>query len=188
MKLNHGLMESVLNDILPYLEEHRDRILLQGVSLKPEQAQAAQYYFGIEHPEYIRYMIVDLVPPLIPRNVMETLVQKYQWVFHLPRCGKWEEAAFQFGRMHPEEDGLTLGPAIYFRRNVFRPELMAHALVHVRQFEITGGSSMDMKPYFRRYLKEYFLKGFHKVSFEIEAREKSAKSDMLVFAGTDSMI
>ena len=123
------------------------RILREGVPLSPAQLDDA-HRLGVAEPERVRTLTLDLVP--------------------LPGGGLVKA----FGRLTGDRwdctAGLTARYGIYLRAEYAHlRRLLAHELVHTRQYEQLGG----IRPFLRQYLHECLTVGYVSAPMEQEASE-----------------
>jgi len=134
---------------VPWVRRHEERIRDQGEPLD-ERWKGVAAEIGVLDWDAVRYLVVDEVP--------------------LPAVG----LVRVFARIARQEmmsiGGMTLGPSIYLTPEVLgNPEVLAHELVHVRQYERLGG----VAPFLRRYFEEYFVYGYEDSPLELEANTRA---------------
>jgi len=124
----------------------RWRALRRGSPLSADQLRIAAAA-GVAHPERIRLWVMPRVP--IPG-------------------GEWSDrVAARLGLPGSNVDGLTLGHAIFIRRGVVSPLLLAHECRHVHQCEIAG----SLGAFLAAYMREVARHGYHAAPMEVDARE-----------------
>jgi hypothetical protein len=125
--------------------EQEQLILREGVPLN-ENEMADANLIGVREPTRVRLLQLDSVPT--PTNPIL----------------KGAAAAIHF--LTPETRGLTLRYAIFVRSDCWRDRaLIAHELVHTRQYERLGG----ILPFLRQYLLECITIGYPAGPLEQEA-------------------
>jgi hypothetical protein len=128
-----------------WAEEQEQLILGKGVGLNEAQMADARC-IGIAAPECVRRLQVDEIP--------------------LPEHPGLSAAAKATGLLTPATAGLTLRYGIFIRSAVWGVrDLVAHELVHVRQYEQFGGFA----PFLRQYLWECVTQGYTQAPLEQEA-------------------
>jgi hypothetical protein len=128
-----------------WAEEQEQLILGKGVGLNEAQMGDARC-IGIAAPERVRLLQVDEIP--------------------LPEHPGLCDAAKATGLLSPATAGLTLHFGIFIRSSFWSTrDLVAHELVHVRQYEQFGGFA----PFLRQYLWECVTLGYTKAPLEQEA-------------------
>jgi hypothetical protein len=129
-----------------WAEEQEQLILAQGVALTEAQMVDARRV-GVNAPECVRLLKVEQIP--------------------LPYHPQLRQAAQESGLLSPETAGLTLRYGIFIRSPFWGAcDLVAHELVHVRQYEQFGG----LEPFLRQYLWECLTLGYTKAPMEKEAQ------------------
>lgn len=121
------------------------RILRLGKPLDAAAAEAARRA-GVRHPERVRTLCVDSVPPALPRLLR-------RWAERL----RWGPSAVA---------GMALGYGIFLRADqLHRADLLLHELAHTAQYERLG-----FRPFLRAYLHECLTSGYPLGALESEAR------------------
>ena len=144
-----GMRRLLLPLMLPaacaWIAGQERRILADGVPLTPAQFADARA-LGVVHPERVRLLCLDRIP--LPAN---PLVRK---------LGLWT------GTLSEHTRGLSARYGIFLRAP-FRDDrgLLAHELVHTRQYERLGG----VRPFLRRCLYECLTVGYAAADMEWEA-------------------
>jgi hypothetical protein len=134
-----------------WAEEHESLILEQGVALTEAQMSDARG-IGVAAPERVRLLQLEEIP--------------------LPEHPGLHAAAKATGLLSPDTAGLTLRYGILIRSPFWGArDLVAHELVHVRQYEQFGGFA----PFLRQYLWECITLGYSKAPMERGARAIAAK-------------
>ena len=120
-------------------------ILCDGVPLRDAQLADARR-IGIAHPERVRVLHVATIPPRM-HPVLRFLAAK-------------------FGLRFDGTIGMALGYGIFIGEwHLESRALLAHELVHVRQYERLGFAS-----FLRQYLRECLCEGYPQGALEAEAR------------------
>lgn len=128
-----------------WAREQERVICVQGRPLSAAQMADARQ-IGVAQPERVRILAVREIPP--PAD---------------PALAAAAEAA---GLIFPTASGLTLGYGIYVRADRLADrQLVAHELVHTRQYERFGGS----EAFLRQYLEECLTVGYAQAPLEREA-------------------
>jgi hypothetical protein len=128
-----------------WAEGQEQLILGKGVGLNEAQMADARS-IGIAAPERVRLLQIDEIP--------------------LPEHPGLRAAAKATGLLSPATAGLTLHYGIFIRSPFWSArDLVAHELVHVRQYEQLGGFAS----FLRRYLWECVTLGYSKAPMEQEA-------------------
>ncbi len=121
------------------------RILATGVPLTPAQLADARA-LGVAHPERVRVLCLPRIP--LPTNPL------------VRRLGLWT------GVLSMQTRGLSARYGIFIRTPPGLDRgLLAHELVHTRQYEQLGG----IRPFLRRYLHECLTVGYAAADMEWEA-------------------
>jgi len=156
---NHGLLALVpiLTPIATaWVAQQERRILRNGLPLSPQQLAMARE-IGVMHPDRVRLLRVDRVPQ--PGG---------------PILG----AAARLARLRTDDaSGMTMRYGIFIRSDRWdNTGLVAHELVHTRQYEQLGG----IRPFLRQYLAECLSSGYLASSLELEAcRDAEAYQDQV---------
>ena len=142
--------ESLLPLAADWAAEQEKSILREGVPLSEEEALDA-VAIGVREPQRIRLLRVEAVP--------------------MPTHPQLRAAAETIHFLSPETRGLALQYGILLRWDCWRERpLIAHELVHVRQYERLGG----ITPFLRQYLLECLTIGYANAPMELEAAEVAA--------------
>jgi len=129
------------------------RILKEGEPLTESQLALARRV-GVSRPQRVRLLRVEQ----IPRPSNPALVA----------------AADATGLLSPYTTGLTIHYGIFIRADSWGDvRLLAHELVHIRQYERTGG----IYPFLRQYLLECVTDGYPDAPMEKEAVQTA---DMII--------
>ncbi|WP_233219380.1 DUF4157 domain-containing protein [Photobacterium sp. GB-3] len=141
------LTESI-NAILPAATEYvkqQEKIAQEKGEPLNEQALAIAKRIGIQHPEKVHVYYSNTLPfPTDP-----TLAQ----------------LAKKSGYAGPNMAGYTYGYGIWIKnKERDNRELLAHELIHVRQFEQRG-----VQEQIRQYLMQIYIYGYNSTPLEIEA-------------------
>lgn len=124
---------------------HERRILRSGAPLSESQLILARRV-GVAHPERVRLLAVERVPPMTPL---------------LRRAGE----SLGFSTAHTI--GMTLRYGIFIRSDHWTERrLLVHELAHVAQYERLGGFAA----FLRRYLRECIDPGYPFGALELEAQ------------------
>ena len=124
------------------LERH---VLANGVPLTLTQLADARA-LGVAHPERVRVLCLKQIP--LPANRL------------VRRLGLWT------GILSGQTSGLSARDGIFIRAPFGRNRgLLAHELVHTRQYEQLGG----IRPFLSRYLHECLTVGYAAADMEWEA-------------------
>lgn len=155
MQLSNPITHEEFDSLLPlactWAEEQEQLILEQGVALNDDQMADARR-IGVAAPERVRLLQVEEIP--------------------LPFHPQLRQAAQKTGLLSPETAGLTLRYGIVIRSPFWDArDLVAHELVHVWQYEQSGGFA----PFLRQYLWECLTLGYAKAPMEQEAQAIAAK-------------
>lgn len=127
------------------------RILVEGVPLNPVQFADARA-LGVADPGRVRVLCLDRLP--LPVNPF------------VQRLGLWT------GLLSRQTSGLSARYGIYLRAPLAKDRaLLAHELVHTRQYEKLGG----IRPFLRRYLHECLTVGYHASDMEWEASDAASR-------------
>jgi hypothetical protein len=128
-----------------WAESIEKRILREGVPLTDVELADARV-LGVREPQRVRLLLLSRVP--MPEDL----------------ALRTAAAAIQF--LTPATRGLTLRYGIFVRSDCWRErELIAHELVHTRQYERLGG----ILPFLRQYLMECLTIGYPQAPLEQEA-------------------
>lgn len=139
------LVALILPAVCAWGRRHERDILRRGQPLDAAGMAAAKRA-GVKHPERVRTLTVDCVPPALPRPLR-----------HLASRLRWGPTATA---------GMALGHGIFIRRDqAQRPGLLLHELAHIAQYERLG-----FRPFLRAYLKECLTSGYPLGPLESEAR------------------
>ena len=126
------------------------RILKEGVPLDAGQLGVARA-LGVARPERIRLLVLPRLP--LPHNAL------------MRRLGLWTSG------LSTETIGLSARYGIFLRSPYHcDSQLLAHELIHTRQYERLGG----LRPFLRQYLRECFTEGYLFAPLEQEARDATA--------------
>ena len=130
-----------------WLARQERRILAEGVPLDADQLADARA-LGVAAPERVRVLCLPRLP--LPDNRLVRVV------------------ALRTGTLATGTVGLSARYGI-FLREPYRHErrLLAHELVHTRQYERLGG----IRPFLRQYLRECLTVGYQQAPMEWEAIE-----------------
>src|SRR4051812_38164019 len=142
-------LESQLPVLLPraiaWAEAEETRALESGTVLTPGEAMIARSV-GVAHPERVRIETVDAMPA--------------------PSDPMLQAAIRHAAMLGPETRGLTLGHAIFMRRDERSVRLLSHELRHVYQYERLGSISAFLEV----YLRELLAFGYGEAPLEVDAR------------------
>ena len=142
-------LKSKLPLLLPraiaWAEAEESRVLASGEGLDPEDVGLARAV-GVSHPHRVRIALVDAIPtpsdPMLQSAIRET------------------------GLLGPDTRGLTLGHAIFMRRDEKSRRLLSHELRHVYQYERAG----SIAAFLPVYLTQMLDVGYRDAPLEIDAR------------------
>ena len=142
-------MKSQLPLLLPlavrWADSEAARVLASGAALD-ETGRSIAASVGVSHPERVRFELVDAIPapahPMLQAAIRET------------------------GMLGPETRGLTLGYAIFIRRDAQGDRLLSHELRHVHQYERAG----SIAAFLPVYLSQVLELGYANAPLEIDAR------------------
>lgn len=144
--MKRGFTDALWPVVCFWARRHESAILRAGAPLVGEELAQARLA-GVRHPERVRTLVVDSVPPRIPRGLRK-IASRLHW-------GPTTTA------------GMALGYGIYLRADqVKRRDLLLHELVHTAQYERLG-----FRPFLRAYLHECLTAGYPSGALEIEARQ-----------------
>ena len=146
-----GLARMLVPLMLPigckWMQRQERRILSEGVPLNAAQTADARA-LGIREPERVRVLVVDRVP--LPGG-----------------SGLARTVGRLTGMLSHETAGMAIGHGVFLRQSLQHDRrLLAHELVHVRQYERQGGP----RPFLRQYLRECLAVGYFSAPMEEEAR------------------
>jgi len=134
-----------------YVRKQEQNILANGTPLTDEAAADART-IGVKRPDLVRTLTSERVPPGIHPSFI-WIGQKLGLVTSTPTIG------------------MALGYAICLRTGCAESRsLLAHELVHVRQYERLGFS-----PFLRQYIHECLTDGYPHGALEAEARQTAHK-------------
>ena len=137
--------EQLLPLAATWAEEQESQILAHGQPLTTQQLSDART-MGVSQPERVRLLIIPQIP--------------------MPDHPLLIAAGHATGLLSPYTAGLTLRHGIYIRQDVADDRfLVAHELVHTRQYERLGG----ILPFLRQYLHECLTIGYPAAPLEQEA-------------------
>jgi len=153
LKLPYGLAVTLADAISPFMarwaHEQERRILREGLPLSSEAIMFARE-LGIARPEEVRVLVTEPIPLPAP-----------PWCVRLSK--KFSLPVFSPG-------GMALGRGVFLAKGQWGS--LRHELVHVWQYEKSGG----MLPFFRQYLRECLMDGYLEAPLEMEARDLSCSS------------
>lgn len=128
-----------------WARDQEQLILQRGVRLTKGQLADAKH-IGVALPDRVRLMKVEQIP--------------------LPQEPELRSAALKTGLLSPDTAGLTVRYGIYIHASFWGVrQLVAHELLHVRQYEQLGG----FDAFLRRYLWECVTLGYTQSPMEQEA-------------------
>jgi hypothetical protein len=145
-------LPQLLPKAVAWAESESAKALTGGRALSsPEHSLARDA--GIRYPERVRIAVVDAMPQ--------------------PEDAQLREAAQQVGLLGPDTVGLALGHAVLLRADFAAdPDVLAHELQHVRQYECYG----SIKAFLSVYLPQVVQFGYQHAPMEISARSQTATS------------
>jgi hypothetical protein len=144
-KMTRLLVGAVLPVACIWATRHESRILRKGVALTPAHADNARKV-GIAHPEKVRLLAVDVIPPTNP--VLRALGMK-------------------LGIVSSQTIGMTLRYGIFIQAKHWGDRrLLVHELAHVAQYERFGG----FRRFLFQYLQECINPGYPLGDLELEAK------------------
>jgi hypothetical protein len=129
----------------------RWRAMRRGDALSAEQMQIATAV-GVAQPERIRLWLVPRVP--------------------IPGGEFIDGIAARLGLPGSQVDGLTLGHAVFVRRDALTLPLLAHEFRHVQQCEIAGSMGVFLATYVRQVARH----GYRDAPLECDARAAAASA------------
>ena len=142
-------LKSRLPVLLPraidWAEAEATRVLATGAPLT-ETEQAIARALGVAYPGQVRIELVDAMPT--------------------PADPMLQAAIRQTAMLGPETRGLTLGHAIFMRRDAQSVRLLSHELRHVYQYEQAG----SIGAFLAVYLTELLEFGYRDAPLEVDAR------------------
>ncbi len=134
-----------------WVEAQEALILARGMPLSDESLADARAV-GVEHPEKIRLLKVDVVP--MPLNSLLRAVAQIS------------------GLLSPHTAGMALRYGIYIRQDYWgNRHIIAHECVHTAQYERLHG----IAPFLRQYVQECIEQGYPQAPLEQEAILRSAE-------------
>ena len=126
------------------------RILAEGLPLDAAQLADARA-LGVARPERVRVLCLPTVP--LPENRLVRAL------------------GLRAGLLSAQTLGMAAQRGIFLRKPHGQSRhVLAHELVHVRQYERLGG----LRPFLRQYLYECLALGYHQAPLEWEASEAAA--------------
>ena len=135
----------------PWATWHQRRIRASGRRLNNQEMVVAEA-LSLSHPDTVFIHVIERVPN--PLHLLLCLARS---------CG----ASFI-----TEAEGITLGSGIYVdTESAESLELIAHELVHVRQYQRVG----SIWSFMVEYLYQCLMVGYFDAEWEMEARRESAK-------------
>jgi hypothetical protein len=131
--------------------EEEQKILRDGVSLSEKEIGDARA-IGVQSPDRVRLLQTETIPR--------------------PSQPQLKAACNAIDFLTSATRGLTLGHGIFIRSDCWRDRLLVvHELVHVAQYERSGG----ILPFLRRYLFECLTVGYSASPLEREAIAVTAR-------------
>jgi hypothetical protein len=132
--------------------EEEQKILRDGVSLSEKEIGDARA-IGVQSPDRVRLLQIETIPR--------------------PTQPQLRAACDAIDFLTPATRGLTVGHGIFIRSDCWRDRLLVvHELVHVAQYERSGG----ILPFLRRYLFECLTVGYSASPLELEAIAVTARA------------
>jgi len=143
--LSRLIAKSILPIVSLWAKRHERVILQTGTPLTEGELIDARRV-GVQHPERVRTLVVEIVPPRLP-PMMRALAERFGW-------GPSTTA------------GMALGYGIFIRTNQRGSRsLLLHELVHTAQYERLG-----MRTFLEQYLQECLSVGYPLGALEAEAQ------------------
>ena len=141
----HTMLPTMVPRAVQWSKMQERRILANGVSLTPEGRRIAQE-IGVKNPERVRIQHVAMVPP--------------------PNDPALAEVCRLVGLSGDTITGQTFGHGIFIRTDCSaNRQLLAHELVHVKQYEERSG----IGGFVRDYAEELTTYGYATAPMELEA-------------------
>lgn len=138
-------LPTLLPKAVAWAERESGQALHKGIALDATQSALAQGA-GVRSAHRVRLRVVDSIPA--------------------PEDAKLRAAALQAGLLGPDTIGLTLGYAIFLRRDFAGDDvLLRHELRHVHQYECYG----SIKAFLSVYLPQIVQFGYAHAPLEIDA-------------------
>ena len=137
---------AIIEPVTQWVETVSQAGLDAGRSLTPWEAAVARHV-GVQEPGLVRLIHVDTMP--------------------MPASAELQAAAQQLGLLSSATRGLTLDHAIFIRGEVLSPQVLAHELRHVHQYEQFG----SIEAFLSAYLRELLTHGYAAAPLECDARQ-----------------
>lgn len=135
----------------PWAWYHERIIHARGRSLTHEEFELSKK-IGIRYPGRVKVMVVDHIP---------NPIRQYRHCFSDGLAKKWIA----------DIGGITFRHGIYVTRQYADSvSLLAHELVHVRQYEEADSIWVFM----REYIRQCLVLGYYNAPYEVEARRDAA--------------
>jgi hypothetical protein len=133
-----------------WAEQQSSLILQQGHPLSPSDTALA-HRVGVRDHEAVRVLVVDAIPA--------------------PAHPLLRDACIALSFLGPNTGGLTLGHAIFVRKDVANDRnLIAHELRHVAQYEEQG----CIAAYLSVYIPQLLTYGYENAPLELDAIQSAA--------------
>jgi hypothetical protein len=138
-------IEENLPKVVRWVTEMEKAILQDGQPLSPQNRKDA-VEIGVHRVDEVRVIVLDSMPR--PGDV------------------RVKQLAEEAGLIIDQSAGMTFGHAIALKSGSYDRKIIAHELVHVRQYERLGG----IEPFLKEYVKEVvFPPGYPNGPLEQEA-------------------
>jgi len=136
-------IEPYTQPAIEFAQKNEHVALKSGIELSASEKSTAKK-IGIKNVDKIRILYVNNFP--FPENEMLA------------------ELASDVGLDSPMMAGFTYGYGIYIRKGSYDRELVAHELIHVKQYEMMG-----IEGFMNQYLLELAVMGYRSAPLEVEA-------------------
>jgi len=144
VQITEQQLEPLIPILIEWAENESIKALKLGEPLNEIEREFARK-IGIQFPGKVRLIKTSQVPKPPHPDLLQIAAEK--------------------GLDWSQNEGMTLGYAIFIREDVWRkPRLVVHELAHVSQYEKRGGLSL-----LRKFVFEYFIDGYFNSSLEREA-------------------
>ncbi len=153
-------LKTILPPAIRWAEEQSQIAIRAGNPLNVWQSQVAEKV-GVRCWDRVRVCEVDAIP--------------------LPTSPALQKAAHQLGILGHGVIAITLGYGVMLTRNYLTPEVIAHELRHVAQFEQAG----SLAGFLGEYLQQISQVGYRKAPFEIDARNFEFHGNLIDCAEKD---
>jgi hypothetical protein len=144
-------IQALFPSLVAWAEEMETKALSEGTPLS-DLLKARTASLGIRKIDAVRVLSVNSIPEPSPPRITEI--------------------AKDFGLSFADSAGMTFRYAIFVRRSYAQDvHLLAHELVHVRQYEHAGSISR----YLEEYLRQLVTHGYQNMPLEIQAVRESVR-------------